>query len=128
MSPRAWLGVAILLIWVGSACTPNGPLGRGGPPPLPGPPPGPPSQAASPSREPATPAPQPTPIPVSISCSTTPSPASQPLVLAWTADRQQVVVDSFRDPAHPATLCTMSGIGIVRFISGSEIGYVSYSS
>jgi hypothetical protein len=48
--------------------------------------------------------------------------------MAWSSDRQQVVLDTFRDPTHPTTLCGITGGYDFRFISGSEIGYVTNSS
>ncbi len=65
---------------------------------------------------------------MSIACSATPGTGDEPLVITWTPGHQQLLLDSLRDSTHPATLCTMSATGIVRFISDSEIGYVSNSS
>jgi hypothetical protein len=48
--------------------------------------------------------------------------------MTWTPDQQQLLIDSLRDPIHPSTICTIGAAGLVRFISDSEIGYVSSSS
>jgi hypothetical protein len=126
MAPRAWLLAATVILSLASACTAQGPLVRAGAtPPTPT---TATSQEASPSRQSGTPSPEPTPIPVSISCSATPSAASEPLVIAWASDRQQVVLDSFRDPTHPTPLCAITGGYDFKFISGSEIGYAANSS
>jgi hypothetical protein len=37
------------------------------------------------------------------------------------------LLDSLRDPTHQSTLCTISGTEIARFISPTEIGYVTNS-
>jgi len=47
--------------------------------------------------------------------------------MALTSDRQKSLIQSFHDPLHPTTLCTMSG-GDFKFISRTEIGYVTISS
>lgn len=47
--------------------------------------------------------------------------------MAMTSDYQKVLIESFRNPIQPTTLCTMTG-GNFKFISGTEIGYVSISS
>jgi hypothetical protein len=47
--------------------------------------------------------------------------------MALTSDRQQFLIESFRDPLHPTTLCTMTGAAF-RFISATEIGYATSSS
>jgi hypothetical protein len=47
--------------------------------------------------------------------------------MAMTSDFQKVLIQSFHDPLHPTTLCTMSG-GSFKFISGTEIGIVTISS
>jgi hypothetical protein len=49
---------------------------------------------------------------------------NEPLVIALSADFQQYLVVSFRDAAHPATLCTMSG-ATFRFISSTEVGFTT---
>jgi hypothetical protein len=67
---------------------------------------------------------------MSVSCSATPSAAFEPLVLTWTPDQPQppLLLNSLRDPAHPITLCTIQGTYGVRFISATEIGYVTNAS
>ena len=127
MARHAWLGVAMVLLFVGSACTANGPLVRAAVSPSPPQPTVTPSQEASPSPQTPSPSPEPSPVPLSISCSTTPSAVSEPLVLTWAPGPLQVLLDSFHDPAHPTTLCTLAGAYNVRFISGTEIGYVTLS-
>jgi len=47
--------------------------------------------------------------------------------MAFTSDHQKSLIQSFHDPLHPTTLCTMSG-GDFKFISRTEIGYVTISS
>jgi hypothetical protein len=47
--------------------------------------------------------------------------------MAMTSDRQKFLIQSFRDPLHPTTLCTMSGANF-RLISRTEIGYATTSS
>jgi hypothetical protein len=128
MERPGWLGIAIVLVAVGSACSAQGPLVRDANSPSPTPSTVALSPQPSPSSEPPTPSAEPTPVPLSLSCSTTPSAASEPLVIGATPARQQLVLESLHDPAHPTTLCTIDGAYNVRFISGTEIGYVTNSS
>src|ERR1700694_3180941 len=127
MARHAWLGIGIVLMLVGSACTANGPLVRAAASPSPTLSTVTPSQEATPSPPTPSPTPAPSPVPMSVSCSTTPNADSEPLVMALTSDRQQFQILSLRDPVHPALLCTMAGAGF-RFISGTEIGYAASSS
>jgi hypothetical protein len=47
--------------------------------------------------------------------------------MTWTPNRDHIVLDSLHDPANPGDLCTLSG-GNFRFISATDIGYVTNSS
>jgi hypothetical protein len=76
------------------------------------------------------PSPQPSPVPATVSCSTTPADAAEPLVLAESVDSQgvsHILLDSLSDPTHQSTLCTIGGAEIARFVSPTEIGYVTNS-
>jgi hypothetical protein len=115
---RALIAVGILLL---SGCTANGPLVRAATSPSPT------TVAPSPEAPPSPTPPPPAPIAPTVSCTTTPSASSEPLVMAMTPDRQKFQVHSFRDPIHPAALCTMSGASF-RFISSTEVGYAITTS
>src|ERR1700694_1087658 len=124
MKLRAWFGVAVLLLVIGSACTANGPLVRGST-----------SHSASaasptpvPSQQPSPPeAPSPIPGAIFVACQMIPSAASAPLVITLTPNRDHILLDSLRDPANPGTICTLGG-GTFRIITATEIGYVTTSS
>jgi hypothetical protein len=82
----------------------------------------------TPSQEPAPRAPTPPPpFPVTpfVDCLKLPTADSEPLVLATPSDGRQSLIISFRDPIHPATLCTITNAFSVRFISRTEFGYTT---
>jgi hypothetical protein len=135
---RVRIGIAIVLLSVASACGSSGATGQANstptatgvsqipatpsPTPLPSPTP-------SPSVALPTPSVQASPVTPTLSCSSTPVAASEPLVIVRATDFKSTLIDSFANPTHPVTLCSLSGNAYdVRFISRTEIGYAINSS
>ena len=85
-----------------------------------------PSQQASPSSHPATPSPGLHPGPASVSCSALPTAALEPLVLVPTSGNGDALLASLTDSANPQTLCTINNAIYPRFISRTEINYLTY--
>jgi WD40 repeat protein len=107
MQRGAWIAAAMVLLSVEAACS---------------------GQGLEPSASgPATPSARPTVVPAAMSCSLTPSADDEPLVIDWSG-KDQVLLDSFRDPTHPVPLCATSRAYDIRFISRTEIGFASNSS
>jgi hypothetical protein len=124
MKVRTWLAVGAISVSI-AACSGTG-AARVAATPTPAESATPASPVTLPSQE-ATPSASPSAAPVTMSCSATPAPAS-PLVIANTLDNLLTVFD-FADPKHPIALCTMSGsVYLPRFISRTEIGYLTGSS
>ena len=63
-----------------------------------------------------------------MTCSTTPTAALEPLTFTASPDNQQVLLGSLSDPAHPTTLCTINHGYQARFISPTEISYLTNTS
>jgi hypothetical protein len=106
MGRRAWIVVAILLLTVDSACTGSHPAVRA-------------SESPSPTAATVSPA----PVPLAVACSAIPTAESEPLVLSWSLNDDQISVASLHDPSHPATLCTMGKTTTSTFISRTEVGF-----
>ena len=72
----------------------------------------------------ATPSPSPTRLSVATPTASPPPVASATLVISPSPDGKHTLIQSFADPAHPATQFSLNLTARnVRFISGREIGY-----